>query len=104
MTIVDENGKFKVLEGTLKTVENIHPVYKARIALALPKGAWLHAPDSGHELSIYAQSKATPEKVEEFQKSAKLYLTPYGPQVTNVFVNRGLLSLQINITRETLGG
>jgi hypothetical protein len=102
MTIIDEYGNFKVEAGTLKPVESAHPVHKARIAVALPKGAWLHAPDEGHELASYAQSKATPEKVEEFQKLLKLYLTRYGQQVTGLFIKRGQLSLEINITRETL--
>lgn len=102
MTIVDENGNFKVLDGTLKPVDSVHPVHKARVAVALPKGSWLHAPDQGHDLTGYAKQRATPEKVEEFQKLLKLYLTPYGPEVTHLFIRRGQLSLQINITRETL--
>ena len=102
MTIVDENGNLKVLDGTLKSVESAHPVHKARVAIALPKNTWLHAPDQGHELTPYAQQKATPEKVEEFQKLLKLYLNQYGPQVTGLFFRRGQLSLEVKITKETL--
>lgn len=104
MRVIDEQGKFKVEDGTLKGVDSPHPVWKARIALALPQGEWLHAPLKGHNLNVYKQAKASKEKVEEFQKSVNLYLTPYGPEVLSRFIARGSLSLQVMITKETLNG
>ena len=102
MTIIDENGFFKVDPGTLKTIESNHPAYKARIALALPRGDWLYAPTKGHDLKPYQNAKASKPKIEEFQKSVKLYLAPYGPDVVSRFTARGSLSLQVLITKETI--
>lgn len=104
MAIVDENGKYKTEDGSLKVVQSEHPVHKARVAIALDKGAWLYAPANGHSLGVYTTQRATQQKVEEFQKMAKLYLAPYGPQVVGRFIKRGELSLEINITRETING
>lgn len=104
MAVVDELGRFLVDEGTLKVMESAHPVYKARIAIALDKGAWLHAPTKGHELAVYAQRRASVSKLEEFEKSAKLYLAPYGPEVVERMIRRGQLSFNLNITKETING
>jgi hypothetical protein len=102
MPIIDELGRFRVIEGTLKPIESEHPVYKARIAVAIDKGSWLHAPATGHTLGVYAKGKATAQKSDEFQKSAALYLAPYGPEVIGRLVKRGELSIAFRITRETL--
>jgi hypothetical protein len=104
MSVIDENGLFKVEPGTLKTVDEAHPVWKARIALALPKGQWLFAPTKGHDLVTYQTVKESATKVEEFQKSVRLYLAPYGPEVVSRFTARGSLTLQLKITKETLNG
>lgn len=104
MSVIDEHGNFKVESHSLKTIEEAHPVWKARIAIALPKGEWLYAPTKGHDLAIYQTQKETPAKVEEFQKNVRLYLAPYGPDITSRFISRGRLSLQVLITKETLNG
>ena len=104
MMIVDGDGKIAVADNTLNPVLSDHPVFKARNALALPQGDWLYAPKSGHALKPYSRRHATPTVVEEFQKVVRLYLAPYGPEVTNRFITRGALSLQLNITKETVSG
>ena len=104
MSIVDENGQFAVLPGTLKTIESNHPIYKARIAIALDQGAWLYAPTKGHTLNTYKLKKASPETVESFQKEAKLYLAPYGPIVVQQMISRGTVGVKFLITKETLNG
>jgi hypothetical protein len=102
--IVDDKGNYALSEGTLLPLTSDNPVYKARIALALPVGKWLYAPAVGHTLDVYRTRKASSATVEEFQKTLKFYLQPYGPVVTNTFVTRGTLKQSINITKETLNG
>lgn len=104
MKYVDENGRFVVTPNTLKAEQSEHPVHKARVAVALGLNSWLHAPNEGHTLGVYAQSKATDEKSDEFQKVLKLYLAKYGPEVTQRFISRGKLQMQVLITRETING
>lgn len=104
MKIVDEFGRFEVESNTLKAKLSVHPVYKARVALALGKGTWLHAPSEGHGLAIYGQRKATDQKLDEFMKVLKLYLSKYGPEVVNQYSTRSNIQALINITRETTNG
>lgn len=104
MKIVDEFGRFEVETNTLKTKQSIHPVYKARVAIALGKGSWLHAPSEGHGLAVYGQRKATDQKLDEFMKVLKLYLSKYGPEVMQQYSERSKVQALINITRETING
>jgi hypothetical protein len=104
MIIVDGNGNFALVPGTLKPIESTNPVYNARIALALPVGSWLYAPKSGHQLAIYDTIKATPANQDAYQKSLELYLKPYGPEVLARITGRGMEQLQELITKETISG
>ena len=104
MTIIDENGRFKLLPGTLKTVEGDNPAYRARIALALSKGSWMFAPAEGHNLDQYARAKATDQNKLAFQKEAELYLRPYGPEVVARLSSRGTLILEETVTKESISG
>lgn len=100
MPIIDENGQIKVEAGTLQVIQSEHPVYKARNAIALPQGSWLYAPESGHDLDQYKQKKGSLSNAEEFQKSALLYLKPYGAEVAGRLIKRGEASFNIEISRE----
>lgn len=100
MMIIDESGAIELLAGTLKPVESKDPVYKARNALDLPLGEWLYAPKAGHNLNAYKSVKATPAKMEEFTKAVKLYLAPYGDEVTSRYLTRGQISLSLDITKD----
>ena len=100
MMIIDENGTIELLDGTLKPIESVDPVYKARNALGLPLGEWLYAPDTGHNLNAYKTVKATPAKMEEFTKAVRLYLAPYGDQIVSRYLNRGQISLSLDITKD----
>ncbi len=104
MPIVNSLGLIEVVNNSLTASESEHPVWKARNAIALEKGKWLYAPEKGHELGVYARDKQTPEKAEEFAKSAALYLKGYGPQVVETLVSRGAAEFKINITKETING
>jgi len=101
---IDVDGKIIVDEGTLNPKSSEHPVWLARVALALNKGDWLYAPNSGHELKRFNNVKATESKIQEFEKEVKFYLSPYGPQITDRFTSRGVSSIQALITRETISG
>ena len=102
MSIVNEDGLIATEPNTLKPRQDAHPVWKARNAIALSKGKWLYAPDKGHDLDQYANQKCTIDKIDEFEKSVRFYLSPYGPEITDRIINRGTLGLSINITKETL--
>ena len=99
MIVVNEAGEFQVEDGTLKPVVSNNPVYGARMALGLPLGEWLFAPTQGHTLANYRNVKATPAKIEEFQKAVKLYLAPYGDEVISRYLQRGQIDLNLNITK-----
>lgn len=98
--IIDEDGLIQLESQTLKPVDSKDPVYKARNALGLPYGSWLYAPTTGHNLEAYKNAKATQSKLEEFTKSLKLYLAPYGDQVTSRYLQRGKINLALDITKD----
>lgn len=102
MPVVDENGLFLTKPGTLNVIELDNPVYRARIAIALPINRWLYAPASGHTLDQYKNVKASAVNQDLFEKSLRLYLSPYGPDVVGRFTSRGNSQLQIVVTKETL--
>jgi hypothetical protein len=95
--IIDEQGNYRTVGGSLYPTTSTHPVYKARVSLALPQNTWLYAPTSGHNFDAYKNAKATPEKILEFEKNVKLYLKPYGPSVTSIFTGRGKLEIDFTI-------
>jgi hypothetical protein len=104
MIIVDENGNYKLVDGSLKPVTSEHPVHKARIALGLPIGEWLFAPTVGHDLKQYKNVKASESMKSEFQKSVALYLKDFGPDVVSVFTDRGVLTEKLEIREDALNG
>lgn len=104
MPVVDSDGNFEVDSGTLSPILDNNPAYKARIAVGLPIGSWLHAPASGHDLDTYKKQKATESKIIEFQKALVLYLQPYGPQIADRFAARGTIGLRVRVTKETISG
>lgn len=104
MRIIDENGNYEREGTTLKPKVSNHPVHKARVAVALGQGSWLYFPDEGHGLAVYAQAKASDMRKDEFEKVLKLYLQKYGAETVDRFIKRGILSLRLNITKETING
>lgn len=102
MFTVNEDGMIKRDGATLKLLVDEHPVWKARNALALGVGEWLYAPQRGHTFAQFKNVHASEDKIEEFQKVVRQYLVPYGPEITERYIERGQVGLSINITRETL--
>lgn len=102
MNIIDSNGEYVYVDGTKMLASSDHPVFKARIEVALPKGAWLYAPNAGHELTRFQRQAKTNAKVEEFQKELKLYLKPYGPVVTDRLLARDAVSMNLQIAEDAL--
>lgn len=102
MMIIDSNGNYALVEGTQKPQTSEHPVYQARIEVALPVGVWPFAPTSGHNLARFARVANTPAKQDEFQKELTLYLKKYGPTVANLFTGRYAVELDLTIPEEAL--
>lgn len=78
--VIDNSGLYERDEKGLLKKTN-HQAYQARVELALPKGKWLHAPNSGHDLDKFKRLKKTPLNEEEFEKKIIRYLEKYDPQV-----------------------
>lgn len=104
VSVIDSNGLIVVTPGTVQAVRVDNPAYRARIALALPVGAWLCAPSAGHSLDQFKNVKASDSNRENYMKSAKKYLAPYGPDVISRFIERGVEGLTIQVSQETIYG
>lgn len=101
--IIDVNGQYAYTAGTMKAQTSSHPVYQARIDLALPQGTWLFAPPTaGHTLQRFAKAGNTQAKQDEFQKELSLYLAKYGSAVVNTFTGRYALELDMTIPQGVL--
>lgn len=102
--VIDPNGFVEVIPGTVKPIKGDNPAYRARIALALPVNTWLYAPGSGHNLKQFDIAKASDSNKENFIKSVKLYLAPYGPSVISRYIARGLAGITTEVTKQTIYG
>ena len=104
MLIVNTEGEYQYVSGTKTLQASDHPAYRARIELALGVGEWLCAPDRGHTLARFRTAKQSDAKVEEFQKELGLYLERYDPEVTDILLARGAVSLNLQIDKAALDG
>jgi hypothetical protein len=104
MLIINGEGEYEYEEGTRQLKASEHPVYEARIDLALGRGSWLYAPAEGHDLEKYAQAKQSAAKIDEFQKDLAYYLDRYDPRVADLLGKRGAVSLNLEIAAEALDG
>lgn len=102
MNIINADGEYEIVPGTQSLKQSDHPVYKARIDIALGRGAWLCAPTEGHDLGRFARVRQTEEKIQEFQKEVAFYLSKYGPSVSDVFSKRGSLTFDLKIAKDAL--
>lgn len=98
------NGNYMLQPGTQTLVLGDNPVYRARIAMALPVNSWPYAPTSGHQLAQYSQVHQSQANIDSYEKSLKLYLAPYGPKATSEIIKRGIVELQFDLTKETING
>ena len=104
MAIINSDGNYVMQDGTLTIKQSKHPVYKARIDLALGKNTWLYAPSSGHDLEKYKNEHESSAKIQEFQKELAFYLSKYSPDVTDLLINRGAVNIQLQIDENVLSG
>lgn len=104
MIIVDQNGNIATVPGTLVPTDSEHPVYQARIAVALEIGGWALAATSGQNLKRFKQKKASAANVDEFRKELTAYLKKYGAQVTNLISNRQFTEADFTVPKGVLSG
>jgi hypothetical protein len=102
MNYIDGNGDYAFIPGTRRLDSSDHPVYRARNEVALGQGEWIHAPERGHQLARFKTVKQSQSKVEEFRKELALYLSKYGPKVTDALVTRGGVTLTLEIKDSAL--
>ena len=102
MIIINTDGENEYAQGTKTLKESDHPVYQARIELALGQNTWCYAPSNGHQLGKYSNAKQTDGNMSQFQKELALYLEKYGPQVTQLLIQRGQISLNLEIAEDAL--
>lgn len=100
--VIDANGEYELMPGNKKPKTSEHPVYQARIEIALPVGGWLFAPNDGHNLARFSRAANTAHKREEFQKELSLYLKKYGPVVTDLLVGRNAVEIDMTIAQGAL--
>ncbi|MFV8250253.1 hypothetical protein [Bdellovibrio bacteriovorus] len=104
MNIINSEGEYEKIPGTQSLKKSNHPVYKARIDIALGVGTWVCAPTAGNNLGRFARARQTEEKVQEFQKEVAHCLKVYGPETVGVFTARGALTLDLKIAKDALNG
>jgi hypothetical protein len=80
MPIIDEEGKYVYVENTRLLKLSTHPVYRARIEVALEQGTWIGAPQAGSQLGRFRRVRQSEHQVEEFQKALAYYLSAYPPR------------------------
>jgi hypothetical protein len=102
MIVIDANGEYAFEDGTRTLRTSDHPVHQARVELALPKGSWLYASDSGHELARFKNVKQSSAQIEEFQKELRFYLKKYHPEVTRILADRNAVTLNMEIKQDAL--
>lgn len=104
MIAINSVGEYAYVDGTKKPLVTKHPVYQARVEIALGRGTWLYAPDEGHDLARFARAHKSDAKVEEFEKELSFYLRRYGPEVTSRLLARHSVSLNLQIAEDALNG
>jgi hypothetical protein len=102
MPIIDGDGKYVYVDNTRMLKTSSHPVYRARIEVALGLGEWIGAPNAGHQLARFKRVRESQHQVEEFQKALSFYLENYSPDVLDALVTRGGVTLNLNIREGAL--
>lgn len=102
MKIIDESGNYKMIEGTRTVETSDHPVYQARIEVALGLGKWPYAANRGHQLAKFNQADQTEVSMEEFRKELLLYLDRYDPVTRSILGERGAVTMNLEISKDAL--
>jgi hypothetical protein len=102
MPIIDEEGKYVYVENTRLLKLSTHPVYRARIEVALEQGTWIGAPQAGSQLGRFRRVRQSEHQVEEFQKALAYYLSAYPPDVLDTLVTRNGVTYDLQIKQGAL--
>lgn len=102
MLIVDSNGDYAVVAGSRTLDTSEHPVYQARIEVALMIDSWLYAPAEAQDLARFKAARETPAAVDEFKKELLFGLKKYSPEVVSQFADRGAVSFGLQISQDAL--
>jgi len=102
MPIIDENGNYAYVGSTKVLQTSDHPVYQARIELALTLGSWIGAPNAGSNLGRFKNVRASAHEIDEFEKELAFYLQNYNPTLVDEIVSRGAVQVDLSITEDAL--
>lgn len=102
MKIIDVNGNYQYRSSTRTPSESDHPIHCARIELALGVGEWLYSPGRGHQLRKYSRVDQTESNLESFRKELLLYLEKYSPDVRETLGERGVVEMDMTISKDAL--
>jgi hypothetical protein len=98
MWIIDASGNYQMVPGTGTVDTSDHPVYRARIEVALGQNTWPCRPLDGHQLAKYDRAAQTNGNIDKFQKELLLYLNKYGAAVKSLLGARGAVSMGLEIS------
>lgn len=104
MIIIDQNGEYEFLNGTRTLKTSDHPAHQARLELGLPRGEWLYGQSSGHELNKFKRSKQSDSQILSFRKEVALFLNKYDPEISELFIKREGVGMDLQINDEVLNG
>lgn len=102
MPIIDENGLYAYVPGTPIVQTSTHPVYRARIELALTVGSWIGDPAAGSNLGRFKRVRASSHQIDEFEKELAFYLQNYDPTVIDELISQGAVQTDLSIAEDAL--
>lgn len=102
MPIINGDGRYEYVDNTRMVKTSAHPVYRARIEVALGLGEWIGAPKRGHLLSRFKRVRQSEHQIEEFQKALTFYLEDYAPDVIDTLVTRQGVTTDLEIKEGAL--
>jgi hypothetical protein len=102
MPIINGDGKYEYVDNTRMLKTSSHPVYRARIEVALGLGEWIGAPAQGHKLARFKRVRESQHQIEEFRKALAFYLEGYSPDVIDTLVTLGGVTMDLEIAEGAL--
>jgi hypothetical protein len=102
MPIIDVNGKYSYVTNTRMLATSTHPVYRARIEMALGQGDWIGAPSAGHQLARFKRAHQSQHQIDEFKKALAYYLSAYSPDVVDTLVTQDGVTMDLEIKESAL--
>lgn len=96
---LDKDGHFIKGSNGL-AVSTRSRAFQARLELGLPRGAWLHAPDRGHNLKRFDNVRKTPAIEDDYIKEVNSYLRGYDPETLEIVSGETTLETHLEIEGE----